>query len=179
MAEIKQDVTSRRRRLLPLVGAGAVALAIAGCGGYSSTASTKPATSSGRPAAIGVATAPKLGHILVDSQGRTLYLFEADKGARSTCSGECAMDWPPLRAAQMPAYGSGVDASKVGVTSRAGGGRQVTYNGHPLYRFEGDHRAGDTNGQGSTAFGAAWVALSPDGNAVSASASSSGGYGGY
>ena len=128
---------------------------------------------------MGVATTPKLGHILVDSQGRTLYLFEADKGTRSTCSGACAIEWPPLRAGHTAASGDGVDAAKIGLTTRAGDGRQITYNGHPLYRFEGDHRAGDTNGQGVTAFGASWVAVSPDGNATSDSASSSGGYGGY
>jgi predicted lipoprotein with Yx(FWY)xxD motif len=178
MAKIKQGVSRRRRRLLPLVGAGAVALAIGGCGGNTSTAA-KPTTSSGQPATVGVATATKLGHVLVDSQGRTLYLFEANKGTRSTCNGACAVAWPPLRAGHMPVSGSGVDAAKVGMTARSGGGRQITYNGHPLYRFGGDHRAGDTNGQEVTAFGASWFAVSPDGNATSGSTSSSGGYGGY
>src|SRR6476661_4673133 len=167
------------RRLLPLIATGVVGLAIAGCGGNTSTASTKPATSSGRPAAIGVSTSSTLGRILVDSQGRTLYLFKADTGTRSTCNGACAVAWPPLRTGHMAGPGSGVDAAKVGMTTRSGGGRQITYNGHPLYRFDGDHRAGDTNGQGVTAFGASWFAVSPDGNAASGSTSSSGGYGGY
>jgi predicted lipoprotein with Yx(FWY)xxD motif len=170
-----------RRLLLPLIATVALGLAIAGCGGGgTSTAAMKPTTSSGQPAALGVATAPKLGHILVDSRGRTLYLFEADTGTRSTCNGACAIEWPPLTAGHMPPVsGSGVDAAKTGLTTRTGGGRQITYNGHPLYRFEGDHRAGDTNGQGITAFGGSWVAISPEGNATSGSASSSGGYGGY
>lgn len=174
----KQHISRRRRPLLPLIGTGAVALAIAGCGGNTSTAA-KPTTSSGRPAAVGVATAPNLGHILVDSRGRTLYLFEADKGTRSTCAGACAAVWSPLRSVHMPAPGGGVDASKIALTTRADGARQITYNGHPLYLYAGDNRAGETNGQGRLAFGASWVAVSPDGNATSGSASSSGGYGGY
>jgi Secreted repeat of unknown function len=74
----------------------------------------------------------------------------------------------------------------VSTTSRADGKPQVTYNGHPLYLYEGDQKPGDTNGQGLTAFGAAWYALSPAGDQVSGtaassggSASSSGGSGGY
>jgi hypothetical protein len=63
----------------------------------------------------------------------------------------------------------------VSTTKRSDGKPQVTYNDHPLYLFEGDHSPGDTSGQGLTAFGAAWYALSPAGSQVSGTASSSGG----
>lgn len=81
--------------------------------------------------------------------------------------------WPPLLVTGKPTVGSGVDASLVGTSTRPEGKTQVTYNGHPLYLFAQDHKAGETNGQGVSAFGAAWFALSPAGNQVSAQPSSS------
>ena len=162
------------------------ALALASCGGGNdaTAATAPPKTANGRPATVGPANSD-LGKILVDSQGRTLYLFKADAGTKSTCFGECASDWPPLRAAGKPAVGTGASASVVGTTARSDGKPQVTYQGHPLYLYEGDQKPGDTNGQGITAFGAAWYALSPQGNQVSGQpstsdvGSSSGGSSGY
>jgi predicted lipoprotein with Yx(FWY)xxD motif len=69
--------------------------------------------------------------------------------------------------------------SRVRTTTRSDGKQQVTYNGHPLYLYQGDEKAGDTQGQGITAFGGGWYALTPAGNQVSGQASSSGGGGGY
>jgi predicted lipoprotein with Yx(FWY)xxD motif len=174
----------RSKPLSLLTAAAAIplaALAIAGCGGDDdqATAASPPKTAGGAPATIGVAKAASLGSILVDSQGRTVYLFAKDTGSTSTCSGQCAVDWPPVTATGKPKVGSGVTARKVGTTSRSDGKTQVTYNGHPLYLFTGDSGAGDTNGQGISAFGARWYVLSPAGNQVTASASSSGGNSGY
>ena len=152
------------------------ALALAACGGGSNTTTAGPTTASGRPATIGVAS-EDIGKILVDSQGRTLYLFEKDSGTTSTCTGECAKDWPPLRAKGMPTEGSGAKPSLVGTSMRPDGEPQVTYNGHPLYRFEGDKKPGDANGEGLTAFGGAWFPLTPAGAEVSVQASPSKGYG--
>jgi predicted lipoprotein with Yx(FWY)xxD motif len=152
------------------------ALALASCGGGSNdatAATAPPKTANGRPATVGLANSG-LGKILVDSQGRTLYLFKKDAGTKSACFGACASDWPPLRADGKPAVGSGASASMVGTTTRSDGKPQVTYDGHPLYLYEGDQKPGDTNGQGITAFGAAWYALSPAGNQVSGQPSSSG-----
>jgi predicted lipoprotein with Yx(FWY)xxD motif len=155
------------------------ALAVAGCGGGGSNASSgPPKTASGRSATVGVSNA-SLGSILVNSQGRTLYLFTRDSGATSTCSGACAANWPPLRAAGKPTVGSGAKASLVSTSTRSDGARQLTYNGHPLYLFKGDKSPGDTNGQGLTAFGGSWYALSSAGKQVSSQPSSSGGGGGY
>ena len=156
------------------------ALAVAGCGGggNSNASSGAPKTASGAAATVGVSN-EGLGNILVNSKGRTLYLFTRDSGTMSECSGACAVNWPPLRATGKPTIGSGADASLISTTSRSGGGKQVTYNGHPLYLFKGDSGAGDTNGQGLNAFGGSWYALSPAGDQVSGASSSSGGGGGY
>jgi predicted lipoprotein with Yx(FWY)xxD motif len=151
-------------------------LALAGCGGGSNDVSTSkapPKTANGRAATVGVANSG-LGKILVDSQSRTLYLFKKDAGTKSACFGACADAWPPLRADGKPVAGGGASASMVETTARSDRKPQVTYNGHPLYLYEGDQKAGDTNGQDITAFGAAWYALSPQGNQISGQPSGSG-----
>jgi predicted lipoprotein with Yx(FWY)xxD motif len=152
------------------------ALAVAGCGGGGTDASTAPPkTANGHAATVGVADEGNLGKILVDSQGRTLYLFQKDSGTTSTCFGECASDWPPLRATGTPAAGNGANASLIATTARSDGNPEITYNGHPLYLFAGDQQPGDTNGQGLTAFGGGWFALSAVGNQVSGRPSNAGG----
>ena len=114
-----------------------------------------------------------LGKVLVDARGRTLYLFEKDKHGRSACYGACAAYWPPLLSPAKPRAGMGVRASLLGVATRTGGKRQVTYAGHRLYTFVGDTKAGQTTGEGSTAFGAAWDALAASGRSVEPAASDS------
>ena len=109
----------------------------------------------------------RLGRILVDSRGRTLYLFKKDTKRKSRCSGACATFWPPVTVSGKPTTGHGARASKIGTIKRSGGKRQVTYNGHPLYRFVMDKKPGNTNGEGVTAFGARWFVVSPAGKQVS------------
>jgi predicted lipoprotein with Yx(FWY)xxD motif len=170
---------TRSRPITFLAGTAAAALsalAIGGCGGggYGDSAGTTPATpASGQNAKIGAANEDELGTILVDSKGRTLYLFRKDAASKSTCFGACASAWPPLRATGKPTVGGGADASLVGTSARSDGEQQVTYNGHPLYLYAGDEKAGDTRGQGLTDFGASWYVLSPAGQQVSGQASSS------
>jgi predicted lipoprotein with Yx(FWY)xxD motif len=154
----------------------ALALASCGGGGEATAAPAPPRTASGGPATLGVANSG-LGKILVDSSGRTIYLFKQDSGTTSACSGACASAWPPVRASGKPSVGGGANASLIGTTARSDGTPQVTYNGHPLYLYEGDEKPGDTNGQGLTGFGAPWWVLSPAGNQVTGQASSSGGGG--
>ena len=171
-----------RTRSITFLASGAalllVALAVAGCGSSgSSSSSAPPTTSSGRQATVGISNSG-LGKILVNSQGRTLYLFGKDSGTTSACTGACAGNWPPLRANGTPTLGTGADASLVGTIQRSDGKQQVTYNGHPLYLFKGDKKPGDTNGEGLTAFGGTWYVLSSSGNQVVAQSPSSGG-GGY
>ena len=108
----------------------------------------------------------KLGRILVDSHGKTLYLWAHDKGSRSTCYGQCAAYWPPLTTAGRPIARSGARSELLGTTRRADGRMQVTYNHHPLYYFAGDKRAGQTAGEGLTGFGGRWDPLSAAGKAV-------------
>ena len=169
---------TRSRSLSLLTCAAAVplvALALAGCGAATGSMASQT-TTSGRSATVGV-NEGNLGRILVDSQGRTLYLFQKDVGTKSACYGACASAWPPLRTSGKPTAGGGANASMEGVTARSDGKQQVTYNGHPLYLFQGDQNPGDTNGEGVTEFGAQWFALSPAGNLVSAPSSAGGGYG--
>jgi predicted lipoprotein with Yx(FWY)xxD motif len=106
----------------------------------------------------------KLGKILVDSQGRTLYLFVADKGMTSVCnSAACVQYWPPLLTKGAPKAGTGVNAALLGTTRRADGTTEVTYGGHPLYYFIADKKAGDVAGQGLDSFGGPWYVVSPSG----------------
>jgi predicted lipoprotein with Yx(FWY)xxD motif len=119
-----------------------------------------------------------LGPILVDSRGRTLYLFAKDRNGKSACAGKCATFWPPLFATGKSRATGGAKASLLGTTKRADGRLQVTYNHHPLYRFVKDTKTGQTNGEELDAFGAKWYAVSPPGAKVAKQTSSNGG-GGY
>jgi predicted lipoprotein with Yx(FWY)xxD motif len=107
-----------------------------------------------------------LGMILVNSKGRTLYLFAKDTSGKSACTSRCAQYWPPLRSQGKPTAGPGVKASLVGQMKRTDGSMQVTYNKHPLYTFALDKQAGQANGEASSNFGAKWYAVSASGTAV-------------
>jgi predicted lipoprotein with Yx(FWY)xxD motif len=106
-----------------------------------------------------------VGKVLVAANGRTLYLFTADKGKKSTCYGQCAGFWPPLFAAK-PTVGAGLKTSKLGTTKRRDGKLQVTYAGHPLYFFAQDKKAGQVNGQGFVHFGGTWWVVSAAGVSI-------------
>jgi predicted lipoprotein with Yx(FWY)xxD motif len=103
-----------------------------------------------------------VGKVLVGANGRTLYLFTADKGKKSVCYGQCATYWPPLIASK-PTAGTGLNASMLGTTMRKDGKLQVTYNGHPLYFFLLDKKSGDVKGQGYVHFGGSWWVVSAAG----------------
>ena len=107
-----------------------------------------------------------LGRIIVDGRGRTLYLFEKDRRGHSACFGNCAVYWPPALTRGKPMARDGARQSLLGTIKRANGKRQVTYAGHPLYRFFQDTKRGQTKGEGSQAFGAGWDALSPAGKKI-------------
>ena len=154
-------------RLVTGTLAGMVLLATA-CGGSSSSSSS--ASPSPSPVATGtkiaVASNAKLGSILVDDKGMTVYLFVADTGKESTCYTSCATIWPPVLTDGAPQAGTGADASLLGTTTRTDGKVEVTYAGHPLYYFLKDKNAGDTTGQGINGFGGLWWVLSPAGAAI-------------
>jgi len=172
----------RKRPITYLAGAALLALSalsIAACGGGGASASVAPPKSAdGHAATLGTANTG-LGKILVDSHGRTLYLFGKDSGTTSLCTGACAQAWPPLKMTGKPTVGTGTNAAMVGTTTRSHGGAQVTYNGHPLYRYQGDQKPGDTNGQGLTAFGGRWSVISPAGQAVTAAPANTSNGNGY
>jgi predicted lipoprotein with Yx(FWY)xxD motif len=151
------------------------ALLLAACGGSSTSggssapsygAATTKAPSSAPSTSVVSTQKSSLGTFLVDANGRALYLWDADHGAMSTCSGECAQDWPPLTTTSTPKATGGVKASLLGTTKRTDGSREVTYAGHPLYTFAGDTKPGQTTGQGSSAFGAPWWIVTPGGMAL-------------
>jgi predicted lipoprotein with Yx(FWY)xxD motif len=172
-------ISLRHIPALTAVAAAALALA-AGCGSSSTKSSAAPTGSSSAPSmspptaaspspaaagtALKVGTA-KFPTALTDSAGRSVYLFAADTGSMSTCTGACASAWPPVIAKGAPSI-TGGDMGKLGMTARADGAMQVTYNGHPLYYFAGDNKPGDTNGQALNAFGAEWYLIGADGNKI-------------
>jgi predicted lipoprotein with Yx(FWY)xxD motif len=108
----------------------------------------------------------RLGRILVDSRGITLYDFVKDKGKTSVCYGACAALWPPLLTHGKPIAGHGVRRSLLGTTKRSDGKLQVTYGGHPLYYFVSDRKPGQTTGQDVNQFGGLWWVLSPKGKEI-------------
>jgi len=140
----------------------AIALLAAGCGSSPSTAGPNPAAA----ATIATASEAKLGQILVDGKGMTLYLFVADTGSKSTCYTSCVQVWPPVLTNGAPQAGTGGQASLLGTTTRTDGTIQVTYSGHPLYYFAGDKKPGDATGQGIDNFGGLWWVISPSGAAI-------------
>jgi predicted lipoprotein with Yx(FWY)xxD motif len=182
------------KTLYTLALAGVLAAAIAGCGSSKKSSATTPGTtasaatpaasesaqggygagsttSSSASASGGQAVAVsakqhKLGTILAAGpKHRTVYLFEADKGSSSACTGACEAAWPPVKAGSATANGSARQAD-LGTITRPDGAKQVTYKGHPLYYFERDEDAEDAYGQGSKAFGASWYVLAPSGKKI-------------
>jgi predicted lipoprotein with Yx(FWY)xxD motif len=169
----------------------AVTLVIAGCGGGSDSSSSggssgdsaysskgggasgsseaKSAKAESPPGAesgagiVSLGNVQKLGMVLVDSNGMTLYDFHKDKGTTSSCYGPCAEGWPPLLTEGEPQVGNGASASKLGTTERKDGTTQVTYAGHPLYTFVEDKKPGEANGNDLSAFGGEWYALKGNG----------------
>ena len=107
-----------------------------------------------------------LGRIVVNAGGRSLYLFAKDKSGKSACSGLCAQYWPPLLTKGKPIAGAGLKSKLLGVTIRKDGTRQVTYAGHPLYRYAADSTAGQTIGEGLTDFGGVWDVVAPSGKKI-------------
>ena len=150
---------ARKAAILAVAAAG---LALAAC----SSSGGSPASSAPVPPSTGDAVSAQptsLGTILVNGQGRTVYVFANDKTTASTCNGACAADWPPVTApSPLPTSVPGVSGA-LGSTTRSDGSHQLTVAGHPVYTFSGDSAAGQTNGQGITLNGGLWTVVSPAG----------------
>jgi predicted lipoprotein with Yx(FWY)xxD motif len=167
-----------KRKITVFIAIAAVLAAVliaAGCGSsaggsaYSASPSGSAAMASARSGTgatkVGVASS-QFGRIVVAGKGRTLYLFEKDTRRRSACYGQCATYWPPLLTHGTPVARPGVKQSLLGTTRRASGSQQVTYSGHPLYRFALDTKPGQTKGEGLQDFGGGWDVVSPAGKKV-------------
>ena len=130
----------------------------------SATAPTTTATKTGATAgALALATTTK-GKVLVDGEGRTLYLYTKDtQNKPSTCEAACATTWPPEVASGTPVAGTGLDSSKLSVLKRSDGTEQLAYNGWPLYRYAKDAKVGDDTGEG---VGGIWFVVDATGNAI-------------
>lgn len=158
-------------RLIMLVLVGSITLVACqpSAGGASSPSSAGSVT-------VGSASST-LGTFLTGPNGKTLYTHAGDSMNTSTCTGGCLTAWPALTVAsgQHPTAGSGVTGT-LGTFSRSDGGVQVTYNGLPLYYWQGDTKAGDTTGQGVNGFTVALVAGSASGAPAASASSSARGY---
>jgi len=183
-------------------GLAAIALAVAACGSSSSSstsaaAANSPAAAGSGAAAAGSSPAAASGGgtalsttsvngtpVLTNSKGFVLYWFVPDTATASKCSGSCATYWPPVTGTATA--GSGITGTLSTIT-RSDGAKQVTYDGHPLYTFAGDAKAGEAKGNGVNASGGLWYEMTVSGAtpaAVAAKASASakstaksGGYG--
>jgi predicted lipoprotein with Yx(FWY)xxD motif len=183
---------TKNRALLSICGVLVIGTIASACGSKTATpttTTTKPAAAGGGTTAnvaVAVSTAnnAKLGTILVNGKGFTLYRFTKDSMNTATCTGGCAKVWPPLMAS-----GSGLPAAGTGVTGlgtiAVAGGRQVTYKGMPLYTYVGDSSPGQTNGQGidgdwfavTTKSSAATTTTAPAGGTTTTTAGGGGGVG--
>lgn len=179
-----------------LLAAAACSSSSSSSSGSSSTSnSTSPSAAAPAGSASGSASSTVIttktssgGSFLTNSAGRAIYLFMADSSGKSACSGACAAAWPPVVATGQPTASGGAQSSDLSTITRSDGTKQVTYDGHPLYYFEGDTGPGTDKGQGLNGFGALWYLVAPSGSSIttavtisgsgSAPASSSGGGGG-
>jgi predicted lipoprotein with Yx(FWY)xxD motif len=156
---------------------GALATACGGSSSGSNTAAPSPATTSATTAAaaaqpaegpvptVATASAGKLGTILTDAHGATLYLFEKDTEGHSNCTGACAEDWMPYTTSGgAPAAAPGTTVSMLATITRADGSTQLTYNAHPLYYYSDDKKTpGSIDGQGNSEYGGLWYTVTPSG----------------
>jgi predicted lipoprotein with Yx(FWY)xxD motif len=168
-----------RRSLAILIAP--IALLAAACGSSSSSksrTSTAVATTTSGTAArssvqISIRTLPGLGPVLVNGQGRTLYVFKPDNAKKVTCVGQCASIWPPLAisAGQKPATAGPVKAALVSSDPSPSGGRVVTYDGWPLYLYVADPTPGTAHGQAINSSGGLWYVISASGTVITKKAS--------
>jgi predicted lipoprotein with Yx(FWY)xxD motif len=159
-----------RRPFTPVAGA-ALAAALASAALFSALAGPASASPSAFAARSGPAKiqlrSTSSGKILTNGRGFTLYAFTADKRRKDVCvkrSG-CTSIWPLVTTKGKPKAGHGVDRSMLG-TIKVNGKTQVTYAGHPLYKYTGDFSPGDTSYVGVNQFGGVWKALTGSGKLV-------------
>lgn len=160
-------------RTLAVVAAALVLLAACGRAGKTAAGGTT-GSSRTRGSSVGTAEIPGLGTVLVDAEGFTLYAFTPDQAGAPTCTGGCAATWPPAIVTGTP-ESAGLPG-RLGTVESPTGGMQLTYDGWPLYRYSGDAKPGEANGQG---VGGVWFAMTPEGPSQGATTGgmTGGGYG--
>jgi predicted lipoprotein with Yx(FWY)xxD motif len=153
---------------------------LAACSSAASSSSTPAASST--PVASGSTTGlvittktSSAGAFLTDASGRAIYLWMKDGEDSSACSGGCASAWPPVTTTGALTASGNVNKADLSTFTRSDGTKQVAYDGHPLYYFEGDPGPGTVTGQGSDAFGAKWWLVDPAGSAITAAVTVSSG----
>ncbi len=122
----------------------------------------------GKRVVISTRKLPKLGFVLVDGRGRTLYMFVPDKRKRVTCVRTCAAIWPPVKLPRgtKPVAKARVKAALLGSDPDPEGGRVVTYARWPLYTYVADTRPGVATGQAIDLNGGLWYVLAPSGKVI-------------
>lgn len=144
------------------------ALAVAAVASLTFAATPGFAADAPKPSIVLKMQSSKLGEIMTDSSGNSLYLFTPDSRNVSVCEGQCLTAWPPVMLSPKDTLAnvelqSGLRRSKLGVAMRADGSRQLTYNGWPLYYWFQDKAAGDVKGQWVNNI---WFVLNAEGNAI-------------
>lgn len=182
-----------------LMVAAGLALVAASCGSSSHSSTPAASSGSGSPSSgsasaytVSAQSVGSVGTVLVNGDGRTLYLLSSEQGGKITCtdSNGCTKIWPPVElpsGVSKPVAGSGIDGSMLSTVRTPSGDQYVTYGGWPLYTFSGDSGAGTANGSGITSFGGTWHAVTTSGGPAGGSApaptttapKSTGGGGGY
>lgn len=172
------------KRLATVIGVVTLGLAgLTACGGSDDSGSDS-GSSPNAPASSQAATGAKLttadvgsfGKVVVDGNGRTVYVFDKDTSGKSNCEGDCLAKWPVVAAGDGTPQLEGIDASLVSTVTRSDGSKQLAMNGLPLYLFASDAAAGDAKGQ---AVGGVWWLVGADGKKITTQPSSSGNGNGY
>jgi predicted lipoprotein with Yx(FWY)xxD motif len=172
MARAGEEVYSMRKMLFHgTVAATVTVLVVAGGALATESATTSSATTSAKQTTIvriSTRKLPKLGAVLVNSMGRTLYMFVPDKREKVTCVGICAAVWPPVKLPKgtKPVAAGTVKSSLLGSDPNPAGGRVVTYNGWPLYTYVSDTAPGQAKGQALNLTGGLWYVLDPSGKVI-------------
>src|SRR5919198_2036834 len=151
--------TSRPPRSIALPAIVLAVFLLASAGALMRSAVTLAAGGRSTHAAVLVKVAS--AKLLVNAQGKTLYVFAPDKPNKSVCYGECAAFWPPVlvpKGTHVPTTMPGI-TGKFGVAMRTGGAQQLTFDRAPLYTFVKDKKPGDMTGQGLDVSGGYWWAV--------------------
>jgi predicted lipoprotein with Yx(FWY)xxD motif len=157
-----------RKMFSHAVVAAAVAALLAAAGTVTARGEAKRSATRAASVVISTKTLPKLGTVLVNGKGRTLYMFVPDKRTKVSCVGACAAIWPPVKLAKgaKPTAAGTAKASLLGSDPNPAGGRVVTYNRWPLYTYVVDTAAGQAKGQALKLNGGLWYVLAPSGTVI-------------